>query len=148
MTGYRLGPPVAALAAVALTACGGTAAPSGLIRNPPPVSRSAAVAYLRAHPAPPRDGIDAGIVLNVRATDVPLGSKNPSGTVLAVIMMTAAGEETTTCGNVPASEGCDVPDGGKIANLPGSYLYLRLPSDGRATSASYVRYIKIAAVGP
>jgi hypothetical protein len=104
-----------------------------------PVSTSAALAYVQAHPVAPRTGMVAGVFLNEGATDVPPGN-NPTGTVLTVTVVTASGNKVTaTCGNVAANEGCAVPDAGRISGAVGSYIWI--PADGQITSADDIQLI-------
>jgi hypothetical protein len=134
MNARRILPGLAVVAA--LTACGAQGDPY-YDNSPPvytPVSTSAALAYVKAHPAAPRPGMTAGVVLNVDVTDAG---------VITVTIVTAAGQDASAvCGT--SDGGCGVTDAGKIANEPGSYVYL--PSDGLITRTSDLQNIHIAAV--
>jgi hypothetical protein len=143
--------PAAAVAAtITLSACGAngslptTFAPASTphpssVSKPPgpsytPVSPTTALAYVRSHPVPVRPGMTAGIVLNVNVTNAG---------VITVTIVTATGRQAQAVCGTPA-KGCDITDAGKIANLPGTYVYLGGP--GVITSSSDIRVITIDAV--
>ena len=67
----------------------------------------------------------AGVALNVTVADLPYAV---DGAVVTITFLTAAGGETLTCGDLATLQACLVRDGGKLANLPGSYCWF--PSSG------------------
>ena len=138
MSRRRVMPSVAAAVAATalLSACGAQGDPY-YDNSPPvytPVSTPAALAYVQAHPVAARPGMTAGVVLNVDVTNAG---------VITVTIVTAAGRDAQgACGT--AAKGCDITDAGKIANLPGTYVYLGGP--GVITSPSDIQVIRIDAV--
>jgi hypothetical protein len=121
------------------------------------VDPSAALAYMRAHPVPPKPGMTAGIITSVTELgDQPgtgLGSAQCAGVKTAAYLVPAVGQDPCTAWYftvvTPAGKTLRVSCGGLGAPclapqnvMPGDEgQYLYVPSAGQVTPAAPVAYI-------
>lgn len=96
-----------------------------------PAGRKIALAYMKSHPAPPRKGMVAGIVIEntVYGSDL--------WTALSMTVLTAQGRTATVyCGDPRTQADCKIQKGESTAlgsyMLNGEYLYVRADGHGNA----------------